>query len=92
MKWKIKHHNVGDIRVKKKFALFPKVYEIGDLCYIYWLENVYEKQEWVDISDFVTPCGEIDFEPAHWEFRRLITKEEYIEWQTENKEMENEYE
>ena len=39
----IENPDLGDIKVKRKFLIFPKIYEFDDKRIWCWLRNVYEK-------------------------------------------------
>ena len=75
---RIKLKNYGDVRIIKRFTLFPLRTPIGrgdppDKTLI-WLETVYIKQ--------VLTCGGFD---KVWTNRRLATRDEYLEYKKKKK-------
>lgn len=69
MKFQVKKtHEYGDIRIVKRFALFPiEIYPVT-----IWLEIVYIKQKWTEGMG-----GELGGITDHWWNRKFVTEEEY---------------
>lgn len=53
MKWTKKIPRHGDIRTIKKFLFLPKTIRMKDVLETRWLETVWIKQEYINISMYV---------------------------------------
>lgn len=72
---RLKVNCIGDIRIVKRFALFP----IRILREKYWLQTVYIKQKY---EDTISNCGTYSEE---WEDIEFVTKEEYLKYKRGNR-------
>lgn len=54
MKWISRNYTYDDIRIRRFFALWPRVYTSGDTHYTFWLQYITVKERYNDWSEWKT--------------------------------------
>ena len=73
----IENPDLGDIKVKRKFLIFPKIYEFDDKRIWCWLRNVYEQYSY-EVDEGEHKLGDWGnwywYYTENWQFERLVSK------------------